>query len=105
MEETALKLFSQTINDYQKNRQNLLNNLGAVVSEITQTYHEQKECFQQDFTAATNYLVSTVEEIHNKSIIRNKDTSCDFNMLSLFHIEETQHSYLLAHFLNPSLRK
>lgn len=32
----------------------------------------------------------------------NKETSSNFNILDLFSIGETQHSYLLAYFLNPN---
>ena len=98
----TLQLANQTINDYQKNRQYLFDNLSSIVSEVTQAYHKQQTDFQQNFIATTNDLVLKIQEIHNKSIIRNKDTSCDFNMLSLFHIDEKQHSFLLAHFLNPN---
>lgn len=102
MNEITLQLANQTINDYQKNRQDLLDNFASTISEINQNYQKQQAEFQQNFIATTNDLVCKVQEIHNKSIIRNKDTSCDFNMLSLFHIRETQHSFLLAHFLNPN---
>lgn len=102
MDEITIQLANKLINDYQKNRRNLLDNSASTVSEITQIYHKLQADLQQDFIATTTDLVCKVQEIHNKSIIRNKDTSCDFNMLSLFHIGETQHSFLLAHFLNPN---
>jgi len=102
MDEMTLKLADETIKDYQKNSQYLFDNLASTVSKATQTYLIQQLDFQQNFIITTNDLVCKVKEIHNKSIIRNKDTSCDFNMLSLFRIGETQHSFLLGHFLNPN---
>ncbi len=88
MDEIALQLANQTINDYQKNRQYLFGSLASTVSDITQAYHKKQTDFQQNFVATTNDLVVKIQDIHNKSIIRNKDTSCDFNTLSLFQIDE-----------------
>jgi hypothetical protein len=102
MEEVILQLSKEIINDYQQNSRYLLNSLVSTISEITQTYHKKQAHFQENFIATTNDLVWNIQKIHSKSVIKNKDTSCDFNMLSLFHIGETQHSYLLAYFLNPN---
>jgi len=41
------------------------------------------------------------QEIETKAKEKNKEESCDFNMLRLFNISETMHSYLLANILNP----
>ena len=41
------------------------------------------------------------QEIETKAKEKNKEESCDFNMLRLFSIGETMHSYLLANILNP----
>jgi len=55
-----------------------------------------------DFLAYANSFADNLVEIHDQALIKNKETSCDFNMLELFHIGETQHSFLLAYFLNPN---
>ncbi len=102
MDEITSQLANETIKDYQKNSQYLFDNLVSTVSETIQTYLKKQVNFQQSFITTTNDLIFKVQEIYNKSIIRNKDTSCDFNILSLFHIGKTQHSFLLAHFLNPN---
>ena len=98
----TLHLTNQTIKNYQKNRQYFFDNLASTVSEITQTYLLIRANLQHNFIAMSTDLILEVKETHNTSLLRNKYTSCDFNMLSLFHINETQHSFLLAHFLNPN---
>lgn len=102
MDESILHLTNQAILDYQKNRQYLFENITSTVSKINKNYLEQQVEIQQKFIFTTNDLVCKVKEVHNISKIKNRDTSCDFNMLSLFNIGETQHSFLLAHFLNPN---
>lgn len=102
MDEINLQLVKQIINDYQLKRLNLISNFASEVSGIFQTFNQQQTFYQLNFIASTKNLVRTIQEIHNISIKKNKDTSCDFNILSLFNIGETQHSFLLAHFLNPN---
>jgi len=41
------------------------------------------------------------QEIETIAKEKNKKESCDFNILRLFNIGETMHSYLLANILNP----
>jgi len=102
MNEINLQLANQIINNYQKKRRRLFDNLASTASEIIQIHYEQLVGFQQTFSATTNDLLCAIQKIHDNSIIRNRETSCDFNMLSLFRIGETQHSFLLAYFLNPN---
>lgn len=102
MDELTLQLANESINDYQKNSQYLFDYLVLTGSEISQTFLKIQSNFYENFIKITIDLVYNIEEIYKNSISRNKETSCDFNMMSLFHIGETQHSFLLAYFLNPN---
>lgn len=102
MDEMTLELANDTIIDYLKINQYLSKDLTSRVSDITQTFLKKQTDAKLEFIANANDIVITTQKIYDQSIIRNKDTSCDFNMLTLFNIGETQHSYLLAHFLNPN---
>lgn len=102
MEETLLILVENVITDYAKYRKKFLNNIISTIKEATKTQLKNQTLFETSFINQTNYLVKSFQEIHEQSLIKNKETSCDFNVLELFDIGETQHSYLLAHFLNPN---
>ncbi len=98
----TLQLANQTIKEYQENKRYLFDNLVSIVLEITQNFHKKQEYLEQNLIDATKNLVSEIQETYNKFIIKNRNTSCDFNMLSLFYIGETQHSFLLANLLDPN---
>lgn len=102
MEEIALHIKAKSINEFTKIRLNFLDNVISSIEETTKiqlkNQSEQKKYFIQN----TSEVFDKIQEIYTQSIINNKETSCDFNMLSLFNIEETKHSLLLAHFLNPN---
>lgn len=102
MDEMTLELTNDTITDYLKISQYLSNELTSRVSEITQTFLKNQTETELELITNANDIIVTTQKIYDQSIIRNKDTSCDFNMLSLFNIGVTQHSYLLAYFLNPN---
>jgi len=47
-------------------------------------------------------ILKNFQVIQINAKAKNKEESCDFNMLRLFHIGETRHSILLANILNPN---
>lgn len=98
----TLQFANETITDYREIIQDQSKVFTSSVSEITQTILNKQTEIELKFITNAIDIVDSTKKIYDQSIIRNKDISCDFNMLSLFNIGETQHSYLIAHFLNPN---
>ncbi len=102
MKETDLHIADNTINEFSKIRHNYCDNIISSIKEITNIHLHNQSDYKSYFIQYTADLVEKFIEVKNQSIKNNKETSCDFNMLSLFNIGETQHSFLLAYFLNPN---
>lgn len=102
MNEIYLYIVDNIINELTKIRHNFLNNAFLLIEEITNVHLQNHSEYNKKIIQETTSLVEKFQEINTQSIIKNKKTSCDFNILSLFKIGETQHSFLLAHFLNPN---
>lgn len=102
MKEINLHIADNTINEFTKVSHNFLDNVISSIEKTTNINLQNQSDYKKTFIQKTTELVENILEINTQSIIKNKETSCDFNMLSLFSIGETQHSFLLAHFLNPN---
>jgi len=85
---------------------------------INQTYNHNKldrsvQTFLNDYSNLKHQIKDRVIE-NNKELLdkfrlikkqaeqKNRETSCDFNVLKLFSINEPMHSFLLANILNPN---
>lgn len=85
---------------------------------INQTYNHNKldrsvQTFLKDYSNLKHKIKDRVIE-NNKELLdkfllikkqaeqKNRETSCDFNVLKLFSINEPMHSFLLANILNPN---
>lgn len=74
------------------------NSMDIDYSELSKFKTElDDELFKNNLNILDNFQAI---EIQAKQ--KNKEESCDFNMLRLFSIGETMHSQLLANFLNPN---
>ncbi|WP_316749601.1 PD-(D/E)XK nuclease family protein [Pedobacter gandavensis] len=102
MEDEALLLAEEVIREYSLITRKLLDNTISIGKEIAQRNLGMLLVYHSITIANAKSLVGEIQEIHKKSLMTNRETSCDFNMLRLFSIGETQHSYLLAYFLNPN---
>lgn len=102
MKEIDLQIADKTINEFTKIRLNFLDNVISSIEKISNIYLQNQYDYKKTFIQDTTYLVGKFQEINTQSIIKKKETSCDFNMLSFFNIGETKHSFLLANFLNPN---
>lgn len=102
MKEIDLHIADNTINEFTKASHNFFENIITSLAEITNMHSLNQTDYKKAFIQNTSDLVEIFLAIKAKSIKNNKETSCDFNMLSLFNIGETQHSFLLAHLLNPN---
>jgi hypothetical protein len=96
-----LQLSKSIIDDFSKLKQALIANhslqsgfIEQFTSLKTNHSHLKKQCF--------NNFVNSFPKIVKESRKRNKEISCDFNILRMFKINETQHSRLLGEFLNTN---
>ena len=68
--------------------------IGKFVSLRANFHSKKKEHFSK--------FINSFPSIITADRIKNKEVSCDFNILQMFAINEVQHSYLLGEFLNPN---
>jgi hypothetical protein len=74
-----------------------LSNFGDVLSELQKANRR----FNEQFIVHNTNIIKQFQQLELLAKQKNKQTSCDFNVLRLFDIGETKHSFLLANLLNP----
>jgi hypothetical protein len=74
-----------------------LSNFGYFLSE----WQEANRRFNEQLIVHNTDIIKQFQRLELSAKEKNKQTSCEFNVLRLFNIGETKHSFLLANLLNP----
>ncbi|RXK61600.1 hypothetical protein ESA94_00875 [Lacibacter luteus] len=78
------------------------NKLDTSLKKIIKAYSHIKLQTKNRVINENKELLDKFQLIEKKAEQKNKETSCDFNVLKLFSINEPMHSFLLANILNPN---
>ena len=74
----------------------------AFTDQLSNEFYQNKLSSLNVTFHHSNLIIEEFQKIQNESQLKNKETSCDFNILKLFSINEPMHSFLLAKILNPN---
>lgn len=76
--------------------------LDTSIQTFLKNYSHLKHQIKDRVIENNRELLDKFQLIKKQAEQKNKETSCDFNVLKLFSINEPMHSFLLANILNPN---
>lgn len=103
-QQNAIK--EKTISNFKQIISNILiiednNHFLCQVSSNLSNLAENETDIANNIIQTNNEIIGKFKLIQKEAQFKNKETSCDFNILRLFSINEVMHSFLLANMLNP----